>query len=51
MGALYNNPAYSPTFGGGFDICFSRDCDLDKNSYSKFPHTYNSASKPYANNP
>ncbi len=51
MGALYSNPAYGPTFGGGFDIYVSHDCAVNKNSYSNFPHSYNLASKPYTNNP
>ena len=38
--AIYNNPSYGPTFGGGHDIYISTDCNMNSNSYSNFGYCY-----------
>ena len=35
------NNGYGPTFGGGFDLFISNDCNSNNNSYSDFPNNYN----------
>ncbi|XP_028403848.1 uncharacterized protein LOC114526446 [Dendronephthya gigantea] len=38
--AIYTNPSYGPTFGGGHDIYISSNANKNRNSYSNFGHTY-----------
>ena len=40
---------YGPIFGDVHDIVISDKCDANNQSYANFPHSYNFASKPYAN--
>ena len=40
--AIYNNPSYGPTFGGGHDIYISNDCHLNLSSYTNFGYCYKS---------
>ena len=39
--AVYHSRSYGPTFGGGFDLYLSDNCNLNKNSYSNLGHTFN----------
>ena len=38
--AIYTNPSYGPTFGGGHDIYISSNADKNRNSYTQFGSTY-----------
>jgi len=38
---VYFNSSYGPTFGGGHDIHICDNPNLNSNSYSNFPTTYN----------
>ena len=42
--AIYTNPGYGPTFGGGHDIYIANNANSNKNSYSNFCHTYRAPS-------
>jgi hypothetical protein len=45
--AIYCNPSYGPTFGGGFDIHIASDSKSNTTSYSNFGHTYKHADYQY----
>ena len=48
--AIYNNPAYGPTFGGGHDFYISNDCNMNSNCYSNFGYCYKPLdTTPYGN--
>jgi hypothetical protein len=44
---IHNNSSYGPTFGGGYDINISDQCNINNSSYANFPHSYNTADKRY----
>ena len=39
--AIYMNPSYGPTFGGGHDIYIADNANDNGNSYAKFASSYN----------
>ena len=43
--AIYTNPGYLPTFGGGFDFSLCANCDTVNTSYSNFGHSYDTKGK------
>ena len=50
--AIYNNPGYGPTYGGGHDVYISNDCNINTSSYSNFGYCYKSIdSAPYGGLP
>lgn len=38
--AIYQNPGYGPTFGGGHDLYIRDNAHSSSGSYSNFGHTY-----------
>ncbi|XP_028403844.1 uncharacterized protein LOC114526442 [Dendronephthya gigantea] len=38
--AIYTNPTYGPTFGGGHDLYIARNANKNRNSYTHFGNTY-----------
>ena len=42
--AIYTNPTYGPTFGGGHDIHITNNADKKRGSYTSFGHTYRAPS-------
>ena len=42
--AIYTNPGYGPTFGGGHDIYIANNADKNTNSYANLGYTYRSPS-------
>jgi hypothetical protein len=42
--ALYTNPGYGPTFGGGHDIYISNNANANTYSYTNLGHTYQTPS-------
>ena len=38
--AIYSNPSYGPTFGGGHDLHICNDSHTNQQSYSNFGYTY-----------
>ena len=41
--AIRCTDTFGPTFGGGHDLYISDKCNENKNSYSRFPTSYNSS--------
>jgi len=39
--AIYMNPLYGPTFGGGHDIYIADKGNANANSYAQLGHSYN----------
>lgn len=40
MRAIYCNPGYGPTFGGGHDLYICSDCNSSNGSYSNTGYCY-----------